>query len=196
MTESSKLENEAQWVAAAQAGDQQAFKRLFNHHYSRVYRTVFGVLRHEDNAQEVTQQVWVKVWKKLDSFQGNSAFSTWLYRIATFAALDFVRANKKHQKLDSIDASEQDDEIKTIQLTSDNIDENPVASLKSAEIMERFQMAIEKLNENHRTALVLREIEGLSYEEIADIMNCKIGTVMSRIFNARKAIQKDLEEFK
>jgi len=187
---------EATLIAQIRDGDQRAFNRLVHHYYNRVFRTAFGVTRNEENAKEVSQQTWIKVWNKIDTFKGDSAFSTWLYRITTFTALDFLRANKKHQRLDSIEASEENEGIKSIQITSDNLDEQPRSSLRKKEVMDGFQKALQNLNEQHRTALVLREIEGLSYEEIASIMQCKIGTVMSRIFNARRAIQTEMEDFR
>jgi RNA polymerase sigma-70 factor, ECF subfamily len=196
MLKVSDIAQEAAWIEQIQKGDQRAFNRLVHHHYNRVYRIVYGILRNEENAKDVTQQVWIKVWKKIDTFKGEASFSTWLYRISTFTALDFIRANKKHRKLDSIEASEETEGIKPIQLSSDNTDEQPRTSLRKKEIMAGFQKALTQLNEQHRTALVLREIEGLSYEEIADIMKCKIGTVMSRIFNARKTIQLYMEDFR
>ena len=196
MPEDTDQPEEAAWISQVQQGDQRAFNQLVHLHYNRVYRTVYGILRNEENAKDVTQQIWVKVWKKIDTFKGNSSFSTWLYRIATFAALDYIRANKKHQKVDSIEASEEAEGINPIQLTSDIADEQPRSSLRKKEIMEGFQQALTKLNEQHRTALVLREIEGLSYEEIAGIMKCKIGTVMSRIFNARRTIQLHMEDLR
>jgi RNA polymerase sigma-70 factor, ECF subfamily len=173
-----------------------AFDALVHLHYNRVFRTVFGIMRNEEDAKDISQQVWIKVWNKIDSFKGDSAFSTWLYRIATFTALDAIRANRKYQKVDSIDASEDADGIKPIQLASNVDEEHPHHYMKKKEIMARFQEALSSLNEQHRTALVLREIEGKSYEDIAQIMQCKIGTVMSRIFNARRAIQHQLEDLK
>lgn len=196
MSDDSDKLKEAAWIKQIKEGDQQAFNHLVHFHYNRVYRTVFGILRNEDNSKEVTQLVWIKVWKKMGSFKGDSAFSTWLYRIATFTALDFIRSNKKHQKLDSIDASEDSEGIKPIQLASTHSGDQPIKALLRKEIMARFQKAVSKLNEQHRTTLVLREIEGLSYDEIADIMKCKMGTVMSRIFNARRAIQSEMEDFR
>ncbi len=187
---------EAGMIEQIKSGDQRAFNQLVHHYYNRVFRTAFGVTRNEENAKEVTQQTWIKVWKKIDTFKGDSAFSTWLYRITTFTALDFLRSNKKHQKLDSIEASAENEGIKSIQLASDNLDEQPRSSLRRKEVMDGFQKALQNLKEQHRTALVLREIDGLSYEEIATIMECKIGTVMSRIFNARRAIQSEMKDFR
>ena len=196
MSDSPDQTEELVWIEQVQQGNQRAFNHLVHLHYNRVYRIVYGVLRNEENSKDVTQQVWIKVWKKIGTFKGDSSFTTWLYRIATFTALDFIRANKKHQKLDSIEASEEAEGINPIQLTSDIADEQPRSSLRKKEIMDGFQQALTQLNEQHRTALVLREIEGLSYEEIASIMKCKIGTVMSRIFNARKTIQIHMEDLR
>lgn len=196
MPEGVDKELERDLIDKTKSGDQRAFNQLVHLYYNHVYRTVYGVLRHEENSKDVTQKVWIKVWNKIDTFKGDSAFTTWVYRISTFTALDFIRSNKKHQKLDSIDASEDEEGIKPIQIASDVSDDQPRSYTRKKEIMEAFQKALTKLNESQRAALTLREIEGLSYEEIADILDCKIGTVMSRIFNARKAIQQDMEEFR
>ncbi|MCG8525327.1 MAG: sigma-70 family RNA polymerase sigma factor [Opitutales bacterium] len=195
---SSKPENAEidQLIDLVKSGDEVAFKKLVHHHYNLVYRTAFGILRNEENTKEVTQTVWIKVWNKISTFKGDSAFTTWIYRITTFASLDYIRSQKKHRKVDSIEASEENEGIKSIQPASDYSGDQPLESLKKQEIMNAFKRALNTLSESHRTALSLREIEGLSYEEIASIMDCKIGTVMSRIFHARKAIQKEMGEFK
>jgi RNA polymerase sigma-70 factor (ECF subfamily) len=187
---------EQELIARLRNRDKAAFNELVQTHYNRVYRVVYGILKHEENAKDVAQQVWVKVWNKFDTFKGDAALGTWLYRIAHFTALDAVRANRKHRKLDSIDASHDDDEIKPIQLASNVEEEHPHHYMKKREIMERFTQAIDGLSESHRTILVLREIEGLSYESIAEILKCRIGTVMSRLFNARRAIQHEMEDLK
>ena len=143
---------EASMIEQIKSGDQRTFNQLVHHYYNRVFRTAFGVTRNEENAKEVTQQTWIKVWKKIDTFKGDSAFSTWLYRITTFTALDFLRSNKKHQKLDSIEASAENEGIKSIQLASDNLDEQPRSSLRRKEVMDGFQKALQNLKEQHRTA--------------------------------------------
>lgn len=189
---------EQEWIRRSVGGDTQAFRMLHQRYHPRVFRLITGMLRHEENAREVSQLVWIKVWSKLGTFQGKAAFSTWVYRIAHYAALDFLRANRKYSKVDSIDAEKENEElgIKTIQLASESLEDQPLPVVRKKEIMERFHQALAGLNEQHRSALVLREVEGLSYEEIAKVMECKIGTVMSRIFNARRAIQQQMEEFR
>ncbi len=189
---------EQEWIRRSVGGDTQAFRMLHQRYHPRVFRLIMGMLRHEENAREVSQLVWIKVWSKLGTFQGKAAFSTWVYRIAHYAALDFLRANRKYSKVDSIDAEKENEElgIKTIQLASESLEDQPLPVVRKKEIMERFHQALAGLNEQHRSALVLREVEGLSYEEIAKVMECKIGTVMSRIFNARRAIQQQMEEFR
>ena len=189
---------EQEWIRRSVGGDTQAFRMLHQRYHPRVFRLIMGMLRHEENAREVSQLVWIKVWSKLGTFQGKAAFSTWVYRIAHYAALDFLRANRKYSKVDSIDAEKENEElgIKTIQLASESLEDQPLPVVRKKEIMERFHQALAGLNEQHRSALVLREVEGLAYEEIAKVMECKIGTVMSRIFNARRAIQQQMEEFR
>ncbi|MEM9160502.1 MAG: sigma-70 family RNA polymerase sigma factor, partial [Verrucomicrobiota bacterium] len=173
-------------IRRSQDGDQHAFGQLVQMHDGNVYGQILRMVRNQDDAQEITQLTWIKVWKKIGSFRFESAFSSWLYRVATFTALDAIR-KRDNRKETSIEAQE------SFEFPSEDISEvappEQIRSLEHKEIKRQFMDALEKLPEKHKTALMLRETEGLTYNEIADRLNCKIGTVMSRIFNARKAIQ-------
>ncbi len=179
-------------VARAQNGEQAAFGQLVEIHNSQVYGQILRMVRNPEDAKEITQLAWIKVWNKIGTFRFESAFSSWLYRVATFTALDAIR------KRDSRKETNYDD-LEESTIARDSISEiappEQVRNLERQEIKERFLEALEKLPEHHKTALMLRENDGLSYKEIAKRTHCKTGTVMSRIFNARKAIQLYMKDF-
>lgn len=149
------------------------------------------MLRSHDDAADVAQTAWIKAWQKIDTFRHDSAFSSWIYRITTFAALDAIR--KRDRRRES--AVEQD-------FLENVSDESPspvappaqVRKIERKELRQQITSAIDTLPEKLKTVLYLREFDGLSYEEIAQKLNCKTGTVMSRLFNARKSIQKRLAD--
>lgn len=179
-------------VAQAQEGDQAAFGKLVEIHHTRVYGQILRMVRNPEDAKEITQLAWIKAWNKIGTFRFESAFSSWLYRVATFTALDAIRKrdSRKETNYDDIEESNI-----TSESTSEIAPPEQVRNLEIKEIRMHFQEALKKLPEHHKTALVLRENDGLSYKEIAERTNCKTGTVMSRIFNARKTIQLYMKEF-
>ncbi|EDY82891.1 RNA polymerase sigma factor, sigma-70 family [Verrucomicrobiia bacterium DG1235] len=178
-------------VFQAKEGSQTAFNQLVTLHYDKVYGQALRMTRSEEDAKDVAQLAWIKVWKKLSSFRGDSAFTSWVYRITTFTALDLIR--KRNSSRETATEAEYLE-------NAANADASPIASpdqitnLERKELQSRIDDAMTKLPEKLRTALQLREIEGLSYEEIAQQLQCKTGTVMSRLFNARKSIQKHLAD--
>lgn len=179
-------------LTQAQNGDQGAFAELIKLYHGQVYAQVFRMMRNTEDAKEVVQLAWIKVWNKLDSFRFESAFSSWLYRVATFTALDAIR--KRDSRRESL---YEDPEESALVSDAASVVAPPeqIRILEREEIRQRFAEALDQLPEHHRTALMLRENHGLSYKEIADRVGCKPGTVMSRIFNARKAIQNHMKEF-
>lgn len=179
-------------VARAQDGDQSAFRQLVEIHHNHVYGQILRMVRNPEDAKEIAQLAWIKVWKKIGTFRFESAFSSWLYRVAAFTALDAIRKRDSRRELSYEDAEESiinNDGVSVV------APPEQVRELERKEIRGRFLEALDKLPEHHKTALMLRENDGLSYKEIAVKMDCKTGTVMSRIFNARKAIQSHMKEF-
>ena len=150
------------------------------------------MVRNTEDAKEITQLAWIKAWKKIGTFRFESAFSSWLYRVATFTALDAIRKRDSRRETNIDDLEEAN-----IAGDSTSVIAPPeqVRNLEHQEIREQFLKALNRLPEHHKTALMLREIDGLTYKEIAEQTNCKTGTVMSRIFNARNAIQIYMKEF-
>ena len=185
------MDEDAQLVELAAQGDTLAFNALMQRHYSKVYGQALRMMKSEEEAKDVAQLAWIKAWKKLTSFRGDSAFTSWMYRITTFTALDAIR------RRDSRRESHFDTEILENLAAEDSsaiASPSQIRTLERKEAQHHFNRALDALPEAQKTALTLREVEGLSYEEIAVAMKCKIGTVMSRLFNARKAIQKTLAQ--
>lgn len=167
-------------VRKAQDGDQSAFNTLFSKYYNMVYAVAYGVLSRREESQDVTQDVLIKVHRDIHKFKGDSKFKTWLYRVTVNASIDSVRRRKPAEPIENVGDS----------LATDTVDPRRAAS--QAELKERMQDALQKISAEHRAVLVLREWEHLSYEEIAETLELEAGTVMSRIFYARKALAKVL----
>lgn len=185
-------EDEKEWILAAQAGDTHAFGQLVERYQERMMAVVGRIVRDHDLARDACQQAWIKAWKKLKSFKGDSAFYTWMYRIATHASLDLLRRNKRRGEVAYLEEWEapRAPEGERPHL------ERPDQELHRQEFRDAFDAALGELSPLHRSTLVLREIEGLSYQEIAEIMGCRTGTVMSRLFHARQHMQQMLEKWK
>ncbi len=179
-------------VARAQNGDQAAFGELVELNHNRVFGQILRMVRNTEDAKDITQLAWIKAWKKIGTFRFESAFSSWIYRVATFTALDAIRKRDSRRETNIDDLEEAN-----IAGDSTSVIAPPeqVRNLDRQEIREQFLKALNRLPEHHKTALILREIDGLTYKEIAARTNCKTGTVMSRIFNARNAIQIYMKEF-
>lgn len=179
-------------VGAARDGDEAAFGVLVQKYQQRVFSVVYQFVNNVDDANELAQQTWIKVWRKLHTFKGKSEFFTWVYRIASFVSLDYLRKRKRKREDELLDELEPRREVGAEPAASSN--PRPDRQVEQAEIRVRFEEALEQLSAEHRMILVLREVEGLSYEEIAKTMKCRKGTVMSRLYYARKAIQAYMEE--
>lgn len=184
----------AGWVRRAQQGDQQAFGDLMQFYHQRVFGVLFGMVRNADDAKDLSQQAWVKAWNKLDTYKGDAEFYTWMYRLVTFVGLDYLRKRKRRKEVELLDGIEpvQDVDAPVAPSRASRPDE----AAHQADIQRVFDRALESLSPEHRAALLLREVENLSYDEIAKVLKCRKGTVMSRIFYARKKIQEDLGDLR
>lgn len=176
-------------VERAVAGDQQAFRQLVEHYQRRVFAVALGVLRDEDKAYDAAQDAFVRVYKHLDKFKGDSSFYTWLYRIVVNLCIDQKRRQKRQREVDYDDTMAHSESFSSgPTLASVNID-NPLQAMRRKELVEHMDEALQSLTEDHRTILILREMDGLSYEEIAEVLELPRGTVMSRLYHARKSFQ-------
>ena len=191
------LETERELVRKAQTGSEEAFGALMRSHYEPVFRLVQAVLRDEHAARDVCQEVWLTVWKHVATFRGDAKFSTWLYPIATRRAIDHLRRRKRWYDrfipfaADVADtADDSGDRVAAAAEPSD--DNDPRQDLEQSEKNARFERAIASLPPKHRGVLALREVQGLSYDEIADHLGIARGTVMSRLFHARRLLAKKL----
>ncbi|HSO79842.1 MAG TPA: RNA polymerase sigma factor RpoE [Chromatiaceae bacterium] len=176
-------------VARAQAGDRRAFDLLVLKYQQKVAGLIGRYLRDPNEVQDVAQEAFIKAYRALAGFRGESAFYTWLYRIAINAAKNHLASRGRRPPRDDLEMEVAEQLESGGRLREMGTPEN---HLLSEEIAQTVQKALDELPEDLRTAIVLRELEGLSYEEIAEAMDCPIGTVRSRIFRARDAIDKRL----
>ena len=187
--------DEKDLVRQAKAGDSEAFRQLFERHNRRAYALAVGVVRNPDDALDVVQEAFIKAHRYLPKFEGTSSFYTWLYRIVMNLAIDHLRKAKRAQHVDFNDAlahGEGDAAVGEDSLLPKILGADPGKSLIRREMREHISLALESLSENHRAVLVMRELEGLSYDEMAEAMKCSKGTIMSRLFHARKNMQQQL----
>ena len=186
----SDADADALLVERAKRGDTRAFEMLVVKYQRRIERLVGRMVRDADQVQDIAQESFIRAYRALPQFRGESAFYTWLYRIAVNTAKkSLVELKRDIVVPESTLGSGGDDGDETSRAENELSDgETPEAVLASKEIAAAVNAAIEALSEDLRQAITLREIEGLSYEEIADVMSCPIGTVRSRIFRAREAI--------
>ncbi len=177
-------------VERAQAGDQVAFGLLVTKYQRKLLRLVMRLVRDPSEAEDVTQEAFIKAYRALPNFRGESAFYTWLYRIGVNTAKNWLMAQGRRMPTVSEVIDDEDDDSAGSNLLRD--DETPERVIMSRQIGATVNAAMDALPEDLRTAIALREIEGLSYEEISKVMDCPIGTVRSRIFRAREAIAERL----
>jgi len=170
-------------VGWAQAGDMLAFEEMVARHRDKIYARAYSMMRNEDEAVDLSQEAWVKGWQRLKQFQGEASFGTWMTRIVINLCLDALR-RKKRQHADSIELMAE--ESGGVERHMPVVTVNPTEGLERAELRQRIDQALGQLSEAHRTVLMLHEFDGLEYKEIAKVMGCSIGTVMSRLFYARR----------
>lgn len=181
---------EAELIERARKGDSEAFGVLVERYQRRVANVALAVVHNQDDAIELAQEAFVRAYENLSKFESRSSFSTWLYRITANLAIDFWRREGRHVVLRGEDA-----ENEMRRLPSDTGDSFKTASRK--ELSARLTAALEELTPEHRTVILLREVEGLSYDEISDALQCPRGTVMSRLHYARNKLRvllKDIPE--
>lgn len=180
---------DAPLIARVKQGDQKAFEMLVVKYQRRIERLIGRMVRDVDLVQDIAQETFIRAYRAIPQFRGDSAFYTWLYRIAVNTAKKALVDLKRDPLVTESARSVRDEDDETSRVENELTDgETPEAVMASKEIAAAVNASIEALSEDLRQAITLREIEGLSYEEIAEVMDCPIGTVRSRIFRAREAI--------
>jgi RNA polymerase sigma-70 factor (ECF subfamily) len=189
-------EAERELLQRARDGNEDAFGTLMRAHYEPVFRLVNSMLRDEHSARDVCQEVWLTVWKNIGSFRGDAKFSTWLHPIATRRAIDHLRSRKRWFNRFIPFVQEGDDREsgaeRTIAAPEARDESDPRLEMEVGERNARFERAIASLPPKQRAVLALREVQGLSYDEIAENLGIARGTVMSRLFHARRLLAQKL----
>jgi len=183
-------------VDRIQAQDREAFKELVEKYQRKVYSICYGMLKDSESSMDVSQEVFIKVYRYIDKFNRDSSFYTWLYRITVNMCIDHIRKNSRVQKVEYDDriAHEGDGEGEDY-ITPSRLGINPDKVYGRKELRQKMLEALETLTEKHRTILILREVEGLSYEELAEVLDISKGTVMSRLYHARRYFQEALKDY-
>jgi RNA polymerase sigma-70 factor (ECF subfamily) len=185
-------------VQRVRSGDQRAFQLLVERYQRKVYAVALGMVKDREEARDVTQEAFVKVHRYLDHFKGDASFYTWLYRITVNIAIDAIRkkGGARDENLVEFDESVRLDTAEAqLGTLGSGLGTNPQKAALRRELGEHITEAVQALPEQHRTILLLREVEGMSYEDLARTLGIPKGTVMSRLFHARLKLQKTLSEY-
>ncbi len=186
-------EDDAQLVRTAQRGDLRAYDTLLQRYRERIYATVYHMTANHEDANDLVQETFIKAYQALRTFKGHASFYTWLYRIAVNKTINFLkqRRNRTQISLNDLDFNaEHDPDL--VALISDK---TPRREAALTELQEKLNAAMQKLSESHRLVVTLHDVQGLSHEEIAEIMDCNVGTVRSRLFYARQQLQGWLSDY-
>src|SRR5512144_3168632 len=187
--------DELSLLERARSGESEAFRTLVVRHQRKVYAVALGIVKDRDLAWDVSQDAFVRVHQNLATFKGDSSFSTWLLRITTHLAIDATRRERASAKDELDEVRESDLEGGGEGILATQLGTNPHENAVRKEMLGKIQEALAQLPEKHRTILVLRELEGLSYEELSERLGIQKGTVMSRLFHARKKMQAALRSY-
>lgn len=184
------MQSEAELIRLARQGDESAFALLVEQNQSRIYNLALRMTRNPDDAAELTQEAFLNAWRGLSKFQGESSFSTWLYRLTSNLCIDFLRREKRRSGLSMTVSLDDEEEGRQADVPDERF--SPEQSAERREVQELIRAGLRSLSEEHRRVLVLRELDGLSYAEIAQLLGLEEGTVKSRIARARLALRKYL----
>ena len=184
-------------VTRVRQGDQRAFRLLVERYQRKVFSVALGMLKDKEEAMDVSQEAFVKVYKYLDHFKGDSSFYTWLYRITVNICIDVLRKKNalKGEQVEFDETVKMDAAEANIGSLGSQLGTNPQKAALRRELAEKINAALQEVPEKHRAILLLREVEGMSYEDLARTLEIPKGTVMSRLFHARLKVQKILSEY-
>jgi RNA polymerase sigma-70 factor (ECF subfamily) len=183
-------DDDRQLVDEARRGDANAFRALVQRYQRRAFAVALGMVHDPDDARDITQEAFLKVHKNLGTFEGDAQFFTWMYRIVMNLCIDLLR--KKRGEKVTFDDTRAHDEDDDTGIAPRRLGFDPQQALSDQELRKRIQAALAELSAPHRAVLLMREVEGLSYQEMAKLAGVSIGTIMSRLFHARKKMQKML----
>ena len=187
-------EDDFRLVALAQQGDMSAYDALVTRHRGRIFAMIRNMIHQEADAWDISQEVFIKAWHALPKFEAKARFSTWLYRIAHNAVYDWTRKRKIESAGELNDEIFERERIDSASFTTPSGGESPADSMAYGELRVKIQAALGKLSPEHREVVLLKDVQGLSYKEIAEAMSSTLGTVMSRLFYARQKLQALLKD--
>jgi RNA polymerase sigma-70 factor (ECF subfamily) len=186
--------SELDLVKRCQEGDSEAFDQLVTRYRTRVFGMIYNMVHNEQDAWDLAQDSFVKAWKSISRFRGQSSFYTWIYRIVMNVTIDWIRKKQVKGTGAEFDDSIQLKEIDPASKTMPRADALPYERMQQGEIRAQIDKAIAQLSPEHRAVILMKEIEDMQYHEIAETLGCSIGTVMSRLFYARKKLQSLLKD--
>jgi len=183
----------AKLVDRARKGDLAAYDELIRTFQERIYATLYNMTSNHEDAHDLTQEAFIKAYRSLDSFKGQSSFYTWIYRIAVNRTINFLKKRNRrvNLSLNDMDANVENNP----ELVSLVSDKTPRRDANLTELQEKLNEAMQRLSESHRLVVTLHDIQGMSHEEIGKIVNCNTGTVRSRLFYARQQLQAHLSDY-
>ena len=191
--QATELPDEHELVQRARKGDLSAYDELVRRYQERVYATIYHMTSNHEDASDLAQESFIKAFQALKSFKGDSSFFTWVYRIAINKTINFLkqRKHRNHLSLNDMDLNAEHDPDLVALISQ----KTPRRDLNLAELQEKLNTAMQRLSEPHRMVVTLHDVQGLSHEEIAKIMDCNVGTVRSRLFYARQQLQAYLSDY-
>ncbi|MAS97988.1 MAG: sigma-70 family RNA polymerase sigma factor [Pontiellaceae bacterium] len=185
--------DDSQWVELAKTGDTAAFDKLVELYHSRIYTLTYQMTSNREDAEDLTQEIFVKAFEALPRFKGQSSFYTWLYRIGINKTINYRKKRNRNRPF-SLDAMDQ--EVKQDEVYHDLSSEgSPLRNLSLSELQLKLNKAMQGLSEKHRTVVVMHDMQGIPHDEIAKVVGVSVGTVRSRLFYARRQLQVDLGEY-
>jgi len=181
-------------VERAQNGDMRSYDELVTRHRGKIFAMIRNMIHQEADAWDLSQDVFIKAWQALPRFEAKARFSTWLYRIAHNTVYDWLRKRRIESVGELNDGIFERERIDSDSRTTPAGGETPDESMAQGELRDKIEAALAKLSEDHREVVLLKDVQGLSYKEIADVMSCSLGTVMSRLYYARQKLQSMLKD--
>lgn len=183
-------------VHRCRKGDEEAFRQLVVKYQRKAFAVAYGMVHNGEDAMDIVQEAFIKVYRHIGNFKGSSSFYTWLYRIVMNLSIDFLRKEGKTTQLDYDDKLKHESNVEGDEnILPKRIQDNPARALGNKELGDQILKAIDSLSKKHREIIILREVQGLSYEELAKVLKISKGTVMSRLFHARQNLQASLSPY-